>query len=587
MRLVIAEKVEAARAIATILGEPEECELEGIAYFTFDDSVVVAARGHLLNSTIKGLRCAKIGELPKAEVKWTVYKANKKVLAVIRKLSQGAGEVVVATDYDREGEVIGWNICQKLGIKYFKRAYFSALTEREVKRAFENAGPVDEALLAQGLARNYADLIVGMNLTKALTLLYKQENPGLTQAISGGRVQSPLLRVLVANTGAEIRGEPELVEEKKVWVWNYLVVNGKHYGIISSRESIGSKVKVLETWDEIVEEDQASQLFNTDDIIAEVEIAPDLLMKILESLYLKGWATYPRTETHYIDPEILEELEDKIGEFMELSEGWGYENCPLGEPTRKQAIVLTEKGIEAYFNEKLRGQERFVAAVVLDRMLKAFACPLRKRKTYLKLRYVDGEEEDVEWSDEVENIEQSINSKVKSELKPEIKPRIYRTLTVREPVDQVTVSRPLYDISQNVYTDTDLVAWMSKVGLGTEATQVIFPLKLRERKYTVESNLPTLLGEEVAKIVASLGLGVKLTREMEERIGKIQKIDELNSLNAWIVGMVADFIKNLKGSFKMGLRCPRGHKVKLVNTRSGKLLMLCRKCSSKGKFYPI
>lgn len=115
----------------------------------------------------------RLSELPLTEVAWHPHKADQPRLNAIRNLAYGIEQIIVATDFDREGEVIGYNIVKTLGIhnpEAITRAYFSALTQRDVEDAFANLEPMNEALLAQGLARNLADLVIGLNLTKALTL---------------------------------------------------------------------------------------------------------------------------------------------------------------------------------------------------------------------------------------------------------------------------------------------------------------------------------------------------------------------------------------------------------------------------------
>jgi Topoisomerase IA len=177
--------------------------------------------------------------------------------------------VIVATDWDREGEVIGYNIVRfTMRIRdpsKIKRAYFSSLTLEEVKKAIEEPAPMNEALLAQGLARNIADTIIGLNLTKALTLIFKQKYPQLTQAVTLGRVQSPLLAYIKKKTGVYVEVENNIsnlnYEERKV----YIDLGGKQYEL-KIQDPISDYIEIIDV--NVVEslEPQAEKLYNTDDV---------------------------------------------------------------------------------------------------------------------------------------------------------------------------------------------------------------------------------------------------------------------------------------------------------------------------------
>jgi len=148
-RLIIAEKEEAAEAIAAILSgdSQERRRFNGeVTYFVFGDNVVAPARGHLIHPTLVGYRGVhRLVELPLTEVTWHPHKADVPRLKAIRNLAQSYSQIIVATDFDREGEVIGYNIVKTLGIDKpgeITRAYFSALTEQDVRGAFAaGAGP--------------------------------------------------------------------------------------------------------------------------------------------------------------------------------------------------------------------------------------------------------------------------------------------------------------------------------------------------------------------------------------------------------------------------------------------------------------
>src|SRR3989442_8161590 len=125
----------------------------------------------------------------------------------LRGLADSIDEVVLATDYDREGELIGVEALETLRAQHPKlparRARFSAMTTSEVRRAFENLVEPDWALAEAAAARQRIDLAWGAVLTRFLTVECGSERQGL----SARRVQTPTLR-LAADPG---RGPGNLV----------------------------------------------------------------------------------------------------------------------------------------------------------------------------------------------------------------------------------------------------------------------------------------------------------------------------------------------------------------------------------------
>jgi len=199
LKLIIVEKEPVADKFAEFLNA-----VQRDGYYESSDYFIVPARGHLIGTTLKGL---KSWNLPLFDFKWYIPKQNKERLELIDYLYNQSDDVIIATDWDREGEVIGERIYAYLQGKFDayylpNRAYFSALTQSEVLKGLSNVKQMNEALLAQGHARNYADTMIGLNLTKLLTKIYKIElgYEELSQALSMGRVQSPTLSYITDRT---------------------------------------------------------------------------------------------------------------------------------------------------------------------------------------------------------------------------------------------------------------------------------------------------------------------------------------------------------------------------------------------------
>ncbi|MDD2703576.1 MAG: type I DNA topoisomerase [Candidatus Omnitrophica bacterium] len=171
--LVIVESPTKAKTISKILGT---------------DFAVIPSMGHLID-----LPQRKLGvDVEKGfEPAYVVIKGRKKMFAQFKKESKGKDNIYVATDPDREGEAIGWNIKSWVfKNKDVSRVVFHEITASAVKNAFEHARDFDLKMVEAQIGRRVLDRIVGYMLSP---LLWKKIAPRL----SAGRVQSVALRLIV------------------------------------------------------------------------------------------------------------------------------------------------------------------------------------------------------------------------------------------------------------------------------------------------------------------------------------------------------------------------------------------------------
>ena len=143
--LIITEKPQAALKIATALGNAKKYSEDKVPYYEVsynnEKIIVASAVGHLYNLTYKpGQKGYPIFELewqPSYE-RSSASAFTKKYLLLLKKLSKKAKSFMIATDYDIEGEVIGWNVLRFIcGQNTAKRMKFSTLTKQELLKAFE------------------------------------------------------------------------------------------------------------------------------------------------------------------------------------------------------------------------------------------------------------------------------------------------------------------------------------------------------------------------------------------------------------------------------------------------------------------
>ena len=196
--LYLCEKPSQGRDIARILGANQR----GDGYLQGDKLIVSWCIGHLLemippdeyDSKYKRWSLAHLPILPQ-DWKMAPKKSTSKQLTVLKKLLKRSHSVVIATDADREGETIAREVLDYFNYKgSSRRLWLSALDTVSVKRALDNIKPSSETepLYYSGLARGRADWLIGMNLTRAFTLLANDR-----QVRSVGRVQTPTLALIV------------------------------------------------------------------------------------------------------------------------------------------------------------------------------------------------------------------------------------------------------------------------------------------------------------------------------------------------------------------------------------------------------
>ena len=204
MRLFLCEKPSQAKDIGKVLGVTGG-RFDG--YFQKGDTAVTWAFGHILSQAMPaayGEKFADFGNidaLPVLPDNWKMEVQTKaaKQFKVIKGLLAKADEVVIATDADREGEVIAREILDLCGYrKKVSRFWTSGLDTASVKKALASImpGKQKETLYQAGLARSRADWLVGMNLSRAYTVAYS-EGFGKEHTLSIGRIQTPTLNLVV------------------------------------------------------------------------------------------------------------------------------------------------------------------------------------------------------------------------------------------------------------------------------------------------------------------------------------------------------------------------------------------------------
>ena len=263
MKLIIAEKNDAARQIAERLstGKPKKDKVYNTAIYRFEwkgeECVTIGLAGHILapdfcdsvlfdkklgwysvtedgemlpadmpdglarppydtkrkpfladGISIKGWKLESLPYLTWAPV--IKLPAEKELIRSLKNLAKKSDSVIIATDFDREGELIGSDALNKVREVApdlpVARAQYSSFTKAEITQAFDNLVSLDQNLADAGESRQHIDLIWGAVLTRYLTLA---KFGGFGNVRSAGRVQTPTLALVVERERERMAFVPE------------------------------------------------------------------------------------------------------------------------------------------------------------------------------------------------------------------------------------------------------------------------------------------------------------------------------------------------------------------------------------------
>jgi len=414
MRLIITEKNNAARRIAEILseGSARTEQRHGVDVYRWGDTRVVGLSGHVVGVDFPpeyaDWRDVEPVELIDADIVTTPTQEN--IVRALRELARRCDEAVIATDYDREGELIGKEAHELIRAETdvpIERVRFSSITEREVLEAFQNPDDLDFDLAAAGEARQIIDLIWGAALTRFLSLSARQLGEDF---ISVGRVQSPTLKLIV-----DREREIEAFDPEDYWeLFADLAEDGEAFEAQYFYDDEGKEAERV--WDEAVAEsvyeaiagagvatvtevrrrtrtDAPPAPFNTTAFIGaagSLGYSAQRAMSVAEDLYTAGYVTYPRTD-NTVYPDDLEP--DALLEAFVGSRAFGEDAAALLdgeeiEPTRGEEETTDHPPIHPTGELPSRGELSEAEWEIYELIVRRFFATVAEPATWAHLRVV-------------------------------------------------------------------------------------------------------------------------------------------------------------------------------------------------------
>ncbi len=552
--LIIAEKPSTAKSLARALGTLSKNKMEtkkkrDINYYevTVDDQrhVICPAAGHLYGISQKGSGW----KYPVFDIEWKptseIKKSNsysKPYLDNFIELSKKCSSFISATDYDREGSVIAYNILRlACGTERAKRMKFSTLTVSDLVESFKSASQdLDRGQINSGLARHVLDWYWGVNITRALTLSVKPHIKGF-DVISSGRVQGPTLKILT-----EREKEIQNFEPRKYWT---LELDCVHQGIEVTAVSQPKRI-----WDE----DKAKEIFERCQgkpaLIKEVSrrvsnvppptpfdlttlqseayrhfrFSPRKTNTLAQRLYESALISYPRTSSQKIPPsigykEILKQL-SKQKSFQEHCQellSRSKISPRQGKKTDPAHPAIYPTGSRP---GKLAKDQWKLYDLVCRRFFSTFGKPAKRESMRIRILV---EKQPFRCSGSRTTEENWMRfygpyAKYKENVMPDLKEGMeVKVLKLRNKGKKTKPPRR--------FTQASLIREMEKRQLGTKATRASIVQTLYDRGYVRGKSLEaTKLGMSVVDTLSKHCPGVvseKLTAQFEKEMESIEKED--------------------------------------------------------------
>ena len=623
---IITEKPQAAQKIADALGRSRKVTEQGVSYYELERNgkkiLIASAVGHLFNLTYKEGQKG----WPVFELEWqpAYYKEKsaftKRYYDTLKKLSRKAKDFIIATDFDIEGEVIGWNILRFIcNQKSAKRMKYSTLTTTELEKSYENLMPeLSWGNAYAGETRHLLDWLYGINLSRGLMSAIK--TTGSFKILSIGRVQGPALKIIVDR-------EKEILNFKSEPYWQVIaILKGIHFihprdifdkNILENFKDIKNAIAETKKSEESINPPTPFDLTTLQrEAYRLYKISPSGTLTIAQKLYLEGLISYPRTSSQKIPKEIepkkiLKKLEKhfeeaKFAKRNEPVEGKKADPAhpsiyPTGdfrelEGQEEKLYNLIVKRFIACFSDNAKTANKRITLYAIDNKGKKISYVLTKEKRKDIMLEGEEEEENKELTEEknkeveitfvatgLEIIEKGWTSFYPIRLEENLIPDISGKVKIDEIKILDKQTQP-----PNRFTAASLVSILEKKNLGTKATRSSIVETLFERGYLDGKSIQaTTLGMgliEALEKYSPIIIDENLTRQLEEEMEKIQESNEnLENKEKEVIDKAKRLILDISKEFKaqennIGRELLKGIEHQRNTDREASNLMPCSTC---------
>ena len=545
--LIIAEKPSAAKKIAESLADkkPKATKVGKVKYYKIThekkDIIVCSAVGHLFGLKEKD---KKGWTYPTFSYEWQpTFIIDKKAgytkeyYDVLVKLVKDAKKFTVATDYDAEGEVIGYNIIKYIAKKKdAKRMKFSTMTKDELRESYQKAQKhLDHAQAQAGLTRHQLDWLWGINLSRALTLSIKNATNRF-KILSTGRVQGPALHLLaekekeiqkfkptlywelpttgvVRKTAIEAEHKKGKFTDKKQAQKIYKKVQGKN-GEVTQIKATNKKIPPPHPFDLTSLQIEAYRVGG---------ITPKKTLEYAQSLYSDGYISYPRTSSQKLPAsinykKILKKLAKQFPKEAEFVLNTKLQPNEGKKQDAAHPAIYPTGNVPA---KKVQGQEKKVYELIVRRFFATFG-QAATRQTITITIDIAKEPFITKGTRTIEQGWYDLYSKKFTKATEEELPKV-------EKGDKVTKIKVKLEEKETQpprrYSEASIIKALEKENLGTKSTRANVIQNLYDRSYIEGKSIKvTDLGMTTVKTLNKYCpeiLDEELTRDFEVDMEKI------------------------------------------------------------------
>jgi len=614
MKLVICEKNIAARRIAYILsqGKAKSKKVGTIPVYEFEKNnepwEVIGLKGHIINVDYPAgfNRWTKISPHELIDVDPIKKVSEKSIAAALKSLVDKNPFLIVATDYDREGELIGVEVVNLLkeynnNIVHIKRAKFSAITPYEINSAFESLAEVDYNLSNAGEARQIIDLVWGAVLTRFISLTSSRLGKDF---LSIGRVQSPTLALLVDREKEIKNFKPKpfwqiIAKLQKDKPFDAMHADGTFWEEQKAQD-IYQRIKdvkkaAIKTVNKKVEHELPPSPFNTTTFLqaaSGIGFSAAKAMNVAEELYMLGLTSYPRTDnTVYPSSLNIRGILEKLAPSSFSKEVQEVMTNGRDHPTRGKKYATDHPPIHpvgAPSNGKLHPEQEAIYELICRRFLATLAKDAISETTDVSLDICD-EEFKTSGYRLIESNWKKIYTYFR-ERKKDL-PDLAEGETIE--VSKIQLKEDSTKPPQR-YSQGSLIAKMEQLSLGTKSTRHEIISKLYGRKYIIGSQQPTPTSTAIAVVEAMADCDVvkpKMTAQLEKDMNEIadgkktleETVKESREMLTDVMKILEKDKEKIKTSIKNALKeqnnigeCPRCGKNLVVRvSKKGKRFVGC------------
>ena len=355
----MSKRVKTSSTTLVIVESPAKCNK--IESYLGPGYKCIATFGHF--RTLDGLKSINTDNF---KLKFSCMEEKSKQISRIKsEIESCMGNVIIATDDDREGEAIGWHVCDmfKLPVETTPRIIFHEITKTAIERAVSTPGTLNMNLVYAQFARQILDLLVGYHISPQL---WTHIASSVKNSLSAGRCQTPALR-LVYDNQKDIDASPgkmvyntvgyftklnlpftlgrQYDTPKDVEVFLEESVNHEHiYTLLSPKKT--SKAPPCPFTTSALQQKASS----------EYNYSPSETMSICQKLYEGSFITYMRTDSKTYSPEFIESAKRYISEkwsdkyinpniqYLALGFSSGGDGANIDKQTKTGKMGKTSKG---------------------------------------------------------------------------------------------------------------------------------------------------------------------------------------------------------------------------------------------------